>query len=125
MIPQRRSYRSLAAPLGPYAHAVRHGDLLFVSGLTAFGTPAQHGSVVQQAEAILDRLAAVAHEEDRDLRSLVKVTIFVTELEDVGALRDVLARHYGGTHPASSLVRVAGLVQADLKIEIEAILSLA
>lgn len=121
----RRRYAALGAPAGPYAHGVRHGDLLFLSGLTAYGTPAQKGDIAAQADAILARIAAVAAEEGRDLGSLVKVTIFVTDLTHIDALRERLQAHYGNALPASSLIRVAGLFHPDLAIEIEAILALA
>jgi len=105
-------------------HAVKHGDTLYVSGLTAFGTPAQQGDIAEQAEAIFSQLKLIADAEQTSLAALLKVTIFITAFTDIAALRAVLFRHYGSHLPASSLVQVSGLFSADLRIEIEAIFAL-
>ncbi|MHA6313762.1 RidA family protein [Pantoea sp. S-LA4] len=122
--PERKNYPQLGEVKAPYVHAVKHGDTLYVSGLTAFGTPAQHSGIAQQAEAIFSQLELIAAAEQTSLASLIKVTIFITAFSDIEALREVLFRYYGAHLPASSLVQVSGLFSADLRIEIEAILAL-
>jgi 2-iminobutanoate/2-iminopropanoate deaminase len=53
---ERKNYARLGRPVGAYVHAVKHGGLLYVSGLTAFGTPAQGQGLAQQAEAVLGQI---------------------------------------------------------------------
>ena len=36
----RINYQELDEPVGPYVHAVKHNGVLYLSGITAFGTPA-------------------------------------------------------------------------------------
>ncbi|WP_313653586.1 RidA family protein [Pantoea sp.] len=122
--PERKNYPQLGDVKAPYVHAVKHGTTLYVSGLTAFGTAAQQGDIAEQAEAIFEQLRLVAIAEQTSLASLLKVTIFVTSLTEINALREVLYRYYGHHLPASSLVQVSGLFSPDLRIEIEAILAL-
>lgn len=122
---ERKNYPALGDPVGPYVHAVEHNGFLFLSGLTAFGSPAQKGSVSEQAEAIFSQIASIARAEQVGLDAIVKVTIFVTSLDEFAALRETLFRIYGTALPASSLVRVAGLFSPDLKIEVEAVLALS
>ncbi|WP_448310509.1 RidA family protein [Pantoea sp. PGP6] len=122
--PERKNYPQLGEVKAPYVHAVKHGDTLYVSGLTAFGTAAQHSGIAQQAEAIFSQLELIAAAEQTSLASLIKVTIFITAFSDIEALREVLFRYYGSHLPASSLVQVSGLFSADLRIEIEAIFAL-
>lgn len=122
--PERKNYPQLGEVKAPYVHAVKHGNTLYVSGLTAFGTPAQQSGIAEQAEAIFEQLRAVAAAEQTSLAALLKVTIFITSFADITALRGVLYRYYGEHLPASSLVQVSGLFSADLRIEIEAILAL-
>ncbi|MNE83396.1 Endoribonuclease L-PSP [compost metagenome] len=55
------------------------------------------------------------------MRNLIKVTVFVTSTDDIGSLRAVLSKHYEGSYPASSLIKVAGLFSPDVNIEIEAV----
>lgn len=122
--PERKNYPQLGEVKAPYVHAVKHGDTLYVSGLTAFGTPAQKGSIAEQAEAIFTQLHLIATAEGISLASLLKVTIFVTSLKDIDSLRTVLFHHFGEHLPASSLVEVSGLFSADLSVEIETIFAL-
>lgn len=122
--PERKNYPQLGEVKAPYVHAVKHGNTLYVSGLTAFGTSAQKGSIAEQAEAIFGQLHQIATAEGISLASLLKVTIFVTSLKDIDSLRVVLFRHFGQHLPASSLVQISGLFSADLLVEIETIFAL-
>ena len=124
MQPERKNYPQLGDVKAPYVHAVKHGNTLYVSGLTAFGTPAQKGSIAEQAEAIFSQLHQIATAEGISLASLLKVTIFVTSLKDLDSLRVVLFRHFDQHLPASSLVEVSGLFSPDLSVEIETIFAL-
>lgn len=116
----RKNYPSLPEPAGPYSVSVHHNNTLYLSGMTAFGTPAQGKGMAQQADAIFEQMKQVTQAEGISLRDLIKVTVFVTSMDDVGALREVLSKHYDGAYPASSLVRVAGLFSPEVNIEIEA-----
>ncbi|MEM6052002.1 RidA family protein [Erwinia sp. P7711] len=120
----RINYPQLGEVKAPYVHAVKHNDTLYVSGLTAFGTAAQKQGIVEQAEAIFSQFRLIAAAESLSLASLIKVTIFVTSLDEVNALRTVLFQHFGDRLPASSLVQVSQLFSPDLMIEIEAIFAL-
>ncbi|ROL90345.1 enamine deaminase RidA [Pseudomonas chlororaphis] len=117
----RKNYPSLPEPAGPYSVSVRHNGTLYLSGMTAFGTPAQGKDIARQAEAIFEQIKRVTQAEGIGMRDLIKVTIFVTSMDEVGALREVLSKNYGGAYPASSLVRVAGLFSPEVNIEIEAV----
>ncbi|WP_244915475.1 RidA family protein [Pantoea allii] len=108
----------------PYVHAVRHNQMLYVSGLTAFGTTAHQSDIADQADVIFDQLETIAAAEHTSLANLIKVTIFITSFADIDALRHVLFKRYGDHLPASSLVQVSALFSPDLLIEIDAIIAL-
>lgn len=118
---QRSNYAGLPEPAGPYSTAVRHHDTLYLSGMTAFGTAAQGQGLAREAEAILAQVRQIAQAEGISMQNLVKVTIYVTTLDDLDGLRQMLARHYEGALPASSLVRVAGLFSPEVSLEVEAV----
>ncbi|CAM6370536.1 Enamine deaminase RidA, house cleaning of reactive enamine intermediates, YjgF/YER057c/UK114 family [Leclercia adecarboxylata] len=120
----RKNYPELGEVKAPYVHSIKHGSTLYVSGLTAFGTPAQHKGIVEQAEEIFSQLRKIVSVEGADFSALIKVTIFITSFEEIAALREVLYRNYGHHLPASSLVEVSRLFSPDLSIEIEAIFGL-
>lgn len=117
---ERKTYATLPAAVGPYSHAVKNGNTLYLSGFTAFGTEAQGQSLEKQANAILAQIKTVAVDEGTDMSSLLKVTIFITDFSQAGELRKVLSQHYEGHFPASSLVEVSRLFSPELNIEIEA-----
>ncbi|WBG93221.1 RidA family protein (plasmid) [Pantoea piersonii] len=121
---ERINYPALGEVKAPYVHAVKQGNRLYISGLTAFGSTAQTGSIAEQAEVIFKQFQHIAEAENTTLSALLKVTLFITSIADIDALRKVLFRYYGDHLPASSLVQVSGLFSPDLKIEIEAILAL-
>ncbi len=121
---QRQNYPQLGLPAGPYVHAVAHQNVLYTSGLTAYGTDSQSGSIGEQAKAIFEQLKTIAEQHDTSFQQLIKVTIFVSDLTDISTLRDTLFNLYGEALPASSLVKVDQLFAPDLLIEIEAILAL-
>jgi len=120
---ERKNYDQLAKPVGPYVHAVRYNGMLFLSGLTAFGSPAQGGRIADQAQIIFDQIKTIAVAEGVGLDSLLKVTIFITSFEDVDSLRKVLFDNYEDNIPASSLVQVAQLFSPQINIEVEAIIA--
>jgi 2-iminobutanoate/2-iminopropanoate deaminase len=122
-IPERKNYPHLKHPVGPYVHAVKYNGLLFLSGLTAFGSSAQGGSIAEQVHAIFAQMATIAAAEDSSLAALLKVTLFVTRFDDQKALREALFDNYGAALPASSLVKVSALYAPDIDVEIEAVLA--
>lgn len=120
----RKNYPELGEVKAPYVHSVKHGDTLYISGLTAFGTPAQHKGIAEQAEEIFSQIRKIVSAEGTDFSALIKVTIFITSFEEINELRKVLYRNYGNNLPASSLVEVSRLFSPDLSIEIETIFGL-
>jgi len=47
MMLERRNYANVSPPVGLYVHAVKSGRYLFVSGITAFGSPVETGGTVE------------------------------------------------------------------------------
>lgn len=121
---ERKNYPHLDAPVGPYVHTVSYNGLLFLSGLTAFNTPPQDRDLATQAEDVFTQIRSILEPEGTSFNNLLKVTMFVTEFEEVDKLRNVLFNIYDNNLPASSLVQVKCLFAPELKIEVEAIVAL-
>ena len=119
----RKNYPDLPHPRAPHYHAVRVGNLLFLSGATARDTEAAHGDMAAQTEVIFKRMQHILEAEGGSLENIVKITSFVTEIDSAAgaATHRVRERYFGTNLPASTRVQVAGLVEPNLKIEIEAI----
>ena len=121
---ERKNYDALPAPVAAYSHAVKHGNTLYLSGFTAFGTEAQGKGLAEQADAIYKQIQAVAKAEGTDMRSLIKVTTYLTDFSLAKELRAVMARYVDGNLPASTTIEISKLFSPELNIEIEAVLGL-
>ena len=117
----RRDYPDLPPPAGAFHHSVRWGNLLFIAGSTARGTPAEQGDIAAQTEAILQRFQLILEANGASLENVVKITSFVTDLREAPASGEVRRKYFAGAFPASTQVQVAALGTPDLKIEIDAI----
>ena len=118
-----RTYPELAVPMGPYAHAVRVDRLLFISGCTARGSDAEYGDVVAQAAAVFDRVQHILRKEGLDLQDLVKVSIYMTEMERAAEVQNLRRRYFPDPkdYPASLMVGLAALAEPHLKVEVDGI----
>jgi 2-iminobutanoate/2-iminopropanoate deaminase len=117
----RKDYPELPQPAGAFHHSVRWGNMLFIAGSTARGTPAETADIGAQTEAILDKFKLILEANGASLSNVVKVTSFVTDLREAPAAGEVRRKYFADGFPASTQVQVAALGTPDLKIEIDAI----
>jgi len=113
-------------PVNGYSHAVVFdGRMVVVSGqvpLTADGEPVDNDDPEAQVRQVFDNLAAALAAGGAGLEHVVKLTVFLTDLDDVEVFRRVRDEYISPeSPPASSLVRVSGLVHPAFRIEIEAL----
>ena len=112
-----------AKPVAPYSPGIRYGELVFTSGQIGLD-PATgkfvEGGVAAQALQVLKNLTAVLEAAGSDLDHVLKVTVFLNDMNDYGAVNEIYATFFTGDPPARSAVQVAGLPLGAL-VEIEAI----
>ena len=109
------------------AHAVRAGDRLFVNGILpvdAHGILVGGDDVVAQARRVFSSLRDILAAAGAGFADVVKVTIFLTDVDDRSRVNPVRQEVFGGTRPASTLVEVSGLAIPGAKIEVEAVAQL-
>ena len=111
-------------PLSHYTDAVRFGDLLFVSGIAPFdgeGNVVGEGDVVAQTRQVLQNLLDALRTVGADMRDVLKVTVFLTDVNDRAAINPVRQEFFGNARPASTLIEVSALVDPNMLVEIEAV----
>ncbi len=119
----RRIVESAGAPaaIGPYAHAVWAGDLLYSSGQTPLD-PATgklvEGGVAEQTEQVFANLAAVVTSAGLTMDDVVKCNVYLTTMDDFAEMNGVYATKFSAPFPARSTVAVAGL-PLGARVEIE------
>jgi len=112
--------------IGPYAQAIKVGDLLFTSGsipLVPENMKIVEGGVEAQAEQCLKNMKTVVEAGGSELGKVVKTTVFLKSMDDFVAVNNVYAKFFGNHVPARSAIEVARLPK-DVLVEIECIASL-
>ncbi len=113
------------AAIGPYAQAVRVGELLFTSGqipLRADGSLVE-GDIRAQAEQVLENLQAVLEAGGSSLERVIKTTCFLADMNDFATFNEVYGSFFTSDPPARSAVEVSRLPK-DVRLEIEAVAQL-
>ncbi|OGR25836.1 MAG: reactive intermediate/imine deaminase [Desulfobacterales bacterium RIFOXYA12_FULL_46_15] len=111
------------AAIGPYCHAVVHGDLMFCSGqipldpetMTIVGE-----TIEEQTRQVMKNIEAVLSEIGTTLNKIIKTTIFLKSMDDFLQMNQIYEACLKGHKPARSTVEVARLPK-DVRIEIECI----
>lgn len=110
------------AAIGPYAQAIRSGNLLFTSGQIPL-TPAGElvtGGIQEQTHQVLTNLKAVLAAEGASFTNVIKATVFLKDMNQFAEFNSVYASYFGEHTPARSTVEVARLPR-DVFVEIELI----
>jgi 2-iminobutanoate/2-iminopropanoate deaminase len=116
----------LSEPISHYTDAVRFGDLLFVSGVAPLDKTGRVTSddVVEQAMTVFKNMEAILNASNATFDDVLKVTVFLTDVNDRTKVNPVRQRYFGKARPASTLIGVAKLALPEMKIEIEAVVGL-
>ena len=118
---------SAPAAIGPYSQGVIAGNLLFVSGQIPI-SPAD-GSLVSdslesQANQVFENLRAIIQEAGTSFEHALKLTIYLTDLENFAAVNKVMENYFNEPYPARATVEVSRLPK-DVEVEIDAIVELS
>jgi reactive intermediate/imine deaminase len=111
-------------PISHYTHAVRAGELLFVSGCVPVdqeGRLVGGDDVVAQARQVFRNIEAVLAAAGATFADVVKVTVYLTNIDERPKINPVRQEFFGEVRPASTLVEVSGLAIPGAKIEVEAV----
>ena len=114
------------AAVGPYAHAVRAGDLLFCSGqipLDPRTGDMVEGSVADQTGRCLENLAAVCNAAGATLGDAIRLTVYTTDMASFSAINEVYESFFESDPPARVAIGVAALPRG-AKVEIDAVVAI-
>ena len=111
-------------PISHFTDAVRAGNLLYVSGIVAVdgaGNLVGDADVVAQTRQVFENMRAVLTAAGCGFEDVVKVTLFLTDVDDRPLINPVRQEVFGATRPASTLVEVPRLAVDSAKVEIECV----
>lgn len=111
------------AAIGTYSQAIRVGETLYVSGqipLDPVSMKIVSEKIDDQINQVLDNLSAILVAAGTSLDSVVKFTVFLTDLQHFGRVNELMAERLSEPYPTRAAIEVAGLPK-EAKIEIDAI----
>jgi len=126
---QREEFRvaGLGEPISHYTDAVRHGDLLFISGCGPFDEENRivgGDDAAQQCRQVLKNIDKILVAANATFADVLKVTVYLTDVSDRTVINPVRKEFFGQTRPASTLIAVAALAFPEMKVEIDAVAAL-
>lgn len=117
---------SAPAAIGTYSQAIQAGNLVFLSGqipLRADTMELVTGDFDGRARQVFENLDAVARAAGGDLNNVVKLTIFLTDLDNFASVNAIMEEFFEKPFPARAAVGVASLPKG-ADVEADAILAL-
>ncbi len=110
-------------PVGPYSQAIKANGWLYISGQIPIDPATgllMEESFEHQVRTVLDTIKAILETGGSGLDRVVKVTIFLTDMERFADLNAIYEEYFGASCPARACVEVSRLPR-DAQVEIEAI----
>lgn len=108
-------------PFSHYCHVTKAGNLIWVAGTVGI---AADGSIpediVEQFEIAIANMDACLKAVGAGAENVVKVVVYLTNVDDRAKINPARQRYFGAHRPASTLVEVSALVLPELLVEIEA-----
>jgi 2-iminobutanoate/2-iminopropanoate deaminase len=114
-------------PAGHYSQAIVEGNMIFVSGqipVVPLTGDKVTGNISDQTRQALSNVLNIVKAAGGDLNTIVKTTIFITDINDWEEVNRIYADFFSSNQPARTIVQVANLYHG-FKVEIEAIAMLS
>jgi reactive intermediate/imine deaminase len=114
------------AAIGPYSQAVRAGDTVYLSGQVALDPISGlliEGDVQAQARRAFDNLRAVCEAAGGSMDDVVRVGLYLTDLDQFAAVNAVMAEYFQAPYPALSTIEFSALPRG-AQFEVDAVMAL-
>lgn len=111
-------------PAGPYSHAIRSGDLLFISGQGPFDDQGQPRGTTftEQVLAVFDNLSMIAAAAGGDINDIVRLGAYIEDYTKFGEYNAIMRSYLKPPYPARTTIPVPTL---GIAIELDAVIALA
>lgn len=110
--------------IGTYSQAVKVGDVVYMSGqipLVPETMEVVEGDFTVQVRRVFDNLSAVAEAAGGSLQDIVKLNIFLTDLNYFGTVNEIMADYFQQPYPARAAIGVASLPKG-VPVEMDAVM---
>jgi reactive intermediate/imine deaminase len=122
----KRAILTDAAPaaIGTYSQAIQAGSTVYVSGQIPLDPATMelvHTSIEAQIRRVFDNLAAVAAAAGGSLDDAVRLTVYLTDLDNFSTVNEIMATYFSEPYPARAAIGIASLPRG-AAVEVDAIL---
>ncbi len=104
--------KNAPAPIGPYSQAVMANGTLYISGQICLD-PATGGlknrDIEEETHQVMQNLKTILSEAGLSFNSVVKTTIFLTDMNQFGAVNAIYGKYFDAEFPARETVQVSAL----------------
>jgi 2-iminobutanoate/2-iminopropanoate deaminase len=110
-------------PRGPYSHAVRAGDFIYVSGMGPIDPATNEfsfGDIRHETRIVLQNIRTILESCGASLADVVRCGVFLDDRKDFAAMNEVYAEFFGEARPARTTVQVV-LPAERMKVEIDCV----
>lgn len=116
------SPEALFEPLG-WSHAVKIGNTIYLAGMVGFDENRKvvEGGFEAQTIKTFENIKIILEAAGASLKDVVKLTVYVTDMDNIIKFREIRSRYFSPPMPASTGVEVSRLILPELLVEIEAI----
>lgn len=107
--------------IGSYSQAVKYQNTVFLSGQIALDPETgdlMNDSTQQEVHRIMSNLESILQAADSSMDKVLKVRIFMTDMDDYGKINEIYGEYFGENSPARAAVEVSDL-PLDARVEIE------
>ncbi|HYM93695.1 MAG TPA: RidA family protein [Chitinophagaceae bacterium] len=104
--------RNAPKPIGPYNQAISTGNLLFISGQVCIDPATgelKNKDIQEETHQVMHNLKAILQEVGMDFSSVVKTTIFITDMNRFAEINEVYGKYFKENFPARETVQVSAL----------------
>ncbi|MCB1828465.1 MAG: Rid family detoxifying hydrolase [Coxiellaceae bacterium] len=117
---------SAPKPAGTYSQGIKAGNTVYIAGQIPMLPETLElitGDFSAQLNQVFKNIAAVADAAGGSLAHIVKLTIYVTDMENQPAVSEVMKKYFNEPYPARAVIEVSRLPK-DVAVEVESILVL-
>ena len=118
------STKKAPSAIGAYSQAIKTKDFIFISGQIPLNPETMEvveGTIDKQILQVLENIKSVADEAKEDINNCVKITVYLTDLNNFQSVNTAMESFFKKPYPARAAVEVSKLPK-DVKIEMDAIL---
>lgn len=114
------------AAIGPYSQAIKAGNTIYLSGQIPLDPQTMElveGDIAVQARQVFTNLRAVCEEASGSLQDIVKLNLYLTDLDNFATVNQVMEEFFQAPYPARAAVGVKALPKGS-QFEAEAVMVL-